>query len=844
MANTPLTGNSISTSYQGLLKTGDSGALGATEKVITDGLANTTPVTIGTGGVSFTSGTVDFTGATVTGLPAGAAGLESGTGTDSMQSAASLTTTAANASGNKSISLGDGATTPGTGGIAIGDGATTSEVDAYAANDSIAIGVGANVAQYTSGIVIGKNATTSGAFGFRKTSIGQNATTSGQNGISIGTNSASTATGSVALGEGVTAATADTVSVKALEVQTDSTPTTGGIIISDAGGTDRRINIDATGGLQIDSTPVGGGGDPFNPITLSGTSQTLDLGTYNFFDGGTLTADTTLTFSNAPLESRFQYSYIAGSSPYKLQDATNANNENVLGSTYQPTMVAFKSDGTKMYVLRGYDAVDDQIYQFSLSTAFDVTTATYDSVSLNIETQDNGSTCLFWKPDGTQFFVLGIQNDSVYEYNLTTAWDLSTASYSTNSFSVATQEGTPTAIQFKSDGTQFFIVGQGTDYIKRFSMTTAWDITTASFDSGQQLNVNPQDGSPFGMVMNSDGTRFIISGDGTDTLYQYDLTTPYDLTTGSYSNISFDFGVKVTPGNLYGLTANADGSKLYQVLGDSDTVYTINNGATSVTYPASVQNPLTTLFLPGDIVTQTFYSLDTGTNVYVEEMPEPEVAVGTPGLELGAGTDSLQSSEITSTPAIASGNTSISIGNESQSLNTNNISIGNNVKTNGTNLIAIGDNIDATAFTDNSVVIRPGGGTSLAFRKGVAIGSNTYPGSSGVAIGLNARSNQNKANIQIGVGAESAQQGVAIGESAEATGVDSGAYGRNSFASAAGAYAIGPVTASTADTVTMKLLQLANYASMNFADDAAAATGGIPLGGVYHTSGALKIRIV
>jgi len=29
-----------------------------------------------------------------------------------------------------------------------------------------------------------------------------------------------------------------------------------------------------------------------------------------------------------------------------------------------------------------------------------------------------------------------------------------------------------------------------------------------------------------------------------------------------------------------------------------------------------------------------------------------------------------------------------------------------------------------------------------------------------------------------------------------------------------------------------------------YADDAAAATGGIPLGGVYHTSGALKIRIV
>ena len=35
----------------------------------------------------------------------------------------------------------------------------------------------------------------------------------------------------------------------------------------------------------------------------------------------------------------------------------------------------------------------------------------------------------------------------------------------------------------------------------------------------------------------------------------------------------------------------------------------------------------------------------------------------------------------------------------------------------------------------------------------------------------------------------------------------------------------------------------ANYANINFADDTAAATGGVPLGGVYHTSGSLKIRV-
>jgi hypothetical protein len=36
---------------------------------------------------------------------------------------------------------------------------------------------------------------------------------------------------------------------------------------------------------------------------------------------------------------------------------------------------------------------------------------------------------------------------------------------------------------------------------------------------------------------------------------------------------------------------------------------------------------------------------------------------------------------------------------------------------------------------------------------------------------------------------------------------------------------------------------LNDYANLNFASDAAAATGGVPLGGVYHNSGDMKIRI-
>ena len=394
-----LTGNSIDSSYQGLIKTTDNGAITGTAKAVTDGLGNATNIEISNTATNFVSGTVDFTGSTVSGLPGGAAGLENGTGTDSLQSAAALTTNPADASGNGSIAIGDGASATrqesvaigqgaeanGSGsegsiaighgaiasanrGIAIGINGTTNSAEGIAIGDNVDIGGGAdrvialgnsiNVSSTTAddsvvigtqgasdgsrGIAIGRDAKVVGNGGIAigdtagyltgvqldaisigkfsgfgsavdTVQIGDSATAKAAQGVCIGKNariesSNSTkaicigeATGgvttsdygsgfialgngakidgaagtvdvggaivigkdarasaldAVALGKDVIAATASTVSLKALEVQTDSTPTAGGIIISDAGSTDRRINITSAGIPQIDSDPM------------------------------------------------------------------------------------------------------------------------------------------------------------------------------------------------------------------------------------------------------------------------------------------------------------------------------------------------------------------------------------------------------------------------------------------------------------------------------------------------------------------------------------------------------------------------------------------------------------
>lgn len=236
----------IEDTYEGLIKTADNLPIDANLKNLEDGNGGVLPIQVSTTGVNFTG--------TVTGIPS-EAGLINGVGANSLISSPDLTTTPASA--------------PLGGQIAIGNGATTGNLVANA----VAIG---NNAVGGGGTAVGNgaqafNAGRSAAYGANARSLGNESLavggdafvpSSSTRGVAIGDNAQVTANtiGAVALGAQVTADKANTVSIKALDLQTASTPSAGGIIMTDAGSTERRLNITAAGALQIDSTPVGGGG--------------------------------------------------------------------------------------------------------------------------------------------------------------------------------------------------------------------------------------------------------------------------------------------------------------------------------------------------------------------------------------------------------------------------------------------------------------------------------------------------------------------------------------------------------------------------------------------------------
>jgi len=229
--------------------------------------------------------------------------------------------------------------------------------------------------------------------------------------------------------------------------------------------------------------------------------------------------------------------------------------------------IVFNSDGTKMYILGNNS---DSVYQYSLSTAFNLSTASYDSVSFSFLSQDTFGVGLALSSDGTKMYILGDTNDSIYQYSLSTAFDLSTASYDSVSFSVSSEEIGPYGLEFNNDGTKLYVFGSFNKAIYQYSLSTAFDLSTASYDS-VSFDVSGQDTGPYDIAFNNDGTKMYMVGTGNESVFQYSLSTAFDVGTASYDSVSFSVASQDT--SPYGIAFNNDGTKMYMVGAGNDSVY-------------------------------------------------------------------------------------------------------------------------------------------------------------------------------------------------------------------------------------------------------------------------------
>jgi hypothetical protein len=267
-----------------------------------------------------------------------------------------------------------------------------------------------------------------------------------------------------------------------------------------------------------------------------------------------------------------------GSVGYQLSAASyDSKSFSVASQDTSPKGLAFNNDGTKMYLC---GEQNDTIYQYSLSSSYDVSTASYDSVSFSVTAQDVIPNGISFKSDGTKMYIVGGNNDAIYQYTLSTAWDLSTASYDSVSLSVSSQDASPYALTFKTDGTVLYILGAANKKVFQYTLSTAWDLSSASYVL-ESVSVNAQDTFPTGVSLSSDGAKMFISGATNDSVYEYSLSTNWDVSTASYASVSFSAASQDSV--VFNLVFNSDGTKMYIVGAGNDAIFQYSTSTSSYT---------------------------------------------------------------------------------------------------------------------------------------------------------------------------------------------------------------------------------------------------------------------
>jgi sugar lactone lactonase YvrE len=207
---------------------------------------------------------------------------------------------------------------------------------------------------------------------------------------------------------------------------------------------------------------------PGDPSTAVATGTTLscaaqDGSTQGFFIDATGTilyvcGDTTNTI--------YQYTL---PTPWSLTGASYASKSfSVAGQDTIPQGIFVRPDGAKWYLA---GSSSDAIKQYSM-TAGDISTSVYDAISFSIAGQDTSIQGIFFKPDGAKMYIIGLSTDSIYQYTLATGWNLSTASYDSVLFSVNAQDTNPVGFYINSDGTKIYIAGDSNDRVYRYSMSS------------------------------------------------------------------------------------------------------------------------------------------------------------------------------------------------------------------------------------------------------------------------------------------------------------------------------------------------------------------------------------
>ena len=441
-------------------------------------------------------------------------------------------------------------TSPADGALLFYDTGTSNWIDNVVSGDITIADTG--VAAISSGVIVNDDINASAAISVSKTALvdGTGLTLTGDTLSVDASQTQITAVGTIATGTWQGTAIADAYVVN------DLTISGGTVDNSVIGGTT------AAAGTFTDLTASG-------TLTLGGTAVTSTATEINLLDGVTATTA--------------EINYVDG-----VTSNIQTQLDSKVGANYTGDV-----DITGELLVDSYNETFKAPSPSVTTNPFDFNAISATGNTVNVQTNgagDNPVGNVYWKPDGTVFWVHDHDNtpgDRIYQYTLSTAWDLSTASYDTYLSSTTAFGVQNVTFGVTNDGTVLIGTprGSGASASQKITLTTAWDIGGGYTSNGSGDAITNFDYG-YALQIKNDGTKLWALNDGGE-IHQWSFGTAFDHTTLSYDSKSF------TPGGTQdrSFDFNSDGTKIYVASANGQAV---NEYTLSTAYDISTANSTAT----------------------------------------------------------------------------------------------------------------------------------------------------------------------------------------------------------------------------------------------------------
>lgn len=275
------------------------------------------------------------------------------------------------------------------------------------------------------------------------------------------------------------------------------------------------------------------------------------------------------------------------STPWSFSSATRTNKDynftTVLGLS--PRKCIFSSDGSKVFLSTN---TNSSIYQYSLTTPWDLTTLNTSSAVVFDPPKHTATTTtgtgLTFNNTGKTLYKIDTSSDYIYAYFFQNAWDLSSPQENYK-FSTILEETNSSGIAFNSSGTRMYVLGNTGDDINNYTLSTPWKVETAVYNG--VYVVSTQTGTtPITIVPNSTATKMFVLSGTNRAIYLYTTSSAGSFVTGLVSYYS-SLSVSTEDTNPQGIAISHDDTRLYMLGATNRSVYEYTLGSGGILVGAS-----------------------------------------------------------------------------------------------------------------------------------------------------------------------------------------------------------------------------------------------------------------